>query len=115
MSFSLVYLLQRFLYRLGDFFHHWYVDASRNFGHRFVSFLERLDRTLAIRVTFRYLFHPLYKDYTILGRILGVVFRLGRIAIGVFVYLFFTALFSVFYLLWVLIPPLLMIYVGRNL
>lgn len=114
MNFALFYLIHRFFYRLGDFFHHWYVDGSRQFIHRFVSFLERLDRTLAIRITFRYLFQPLYKDYTAIGRILGFIFRSVRILIGAAVYAFFAALFLAIYAAWLLLPPLLIAYAASN-
>lgn len=108
MNFALVYLAHRPFYRLVDFFHHWYVDGPRYFAHGFISFLERLDQTLAIRITFRYLFQPLYKDYTIIGRILGFIFRSIRIAIGLAVYLFFSIVFIVFYLAWVSVPPVIL-------
>ena len=114
MNFALVYLLHRALYRLFDFFHHWYVHGSRNLFHYFVSSLERVDRTIAIRVTLRYFFQPLYKDYTIIGRILGVFFRSARILIGLFIYVFAIALFALIYLAWVLLPPVLLLYIARR-
>jgi hypothetical protein len=115
MNFALVYLINRAFYRLGDFFYHWYVDASRNFTRWFVSFLEKLDRTLAIRVTFRYLFQPLYKDYTIVGRFLGFIFRSLRILLGLAVYLFLALVFLLLFAIWLLIPLIVIIYVGRNI
>lgn len=110
MSFSLIYLINRAVYRVLDFFHHWYVDGSRHLVHSFISFLEKLDRTLAIRVTFKYLFQPLYKDYTIIGRILGLIFRSSRILIALVVYAFFFLLFLAIYACWLLIPPAIIFY-----
>ncbi|MBI4085710.1 MAG: hypothetical protein HY433_00470 [Candidatus Liptonbacteria bacterium] len=113
MNFSLIYLANRFFYRLFDFFHHWYVDGSRVFFHHFISFLERLDRYFAVKITVRYFFRPLYGDYTIMGRVLGVFFRSARILIGSAVYLFFSAIFLVVYFLWLLVPAILILYVIR--
>ncbi len=79
--------------------------------HVFISFLERLDRTLAVKVTMRHFFEPLYKDYTILGRILGVIFRSGRVVVGGMVYLFFGIIFLAICLIWLLIPPALTIFI----
>ena len=110
MQFSLIYILHRFLYRLADFFHHWYVHGSRNLFHFFISRLEGLDRTFALRVTLRHLFEPLYKDYTIVGRILGAIFRSGRILIAFVFYLIIAAIFAVVYFVWLIIPPALLIY-----
>jgi hypothetical protein len=115
MDFALVYLTGRFFYRLRDFFHHWYVDASRHFAYAFTAFLESLDRTFAVKITLKYFFYPLYKDYSVIGRVLGVIFRSGRIIIGVAVYAFWTALFGLVYLAWILIPPILIFYVLRSI
>lgn len=110
MNFALVYLVHRLFYRLGDFFHHWYVDGSRRFGHIFISFLERLDRMWALRITLRYFFQPLYKDYTVIGRIMGVIFRSIRILTGGFIYLFFAAIFFAIYIAWLAVPLALLWY-----
>jgi len=115
MDFAPAYLIQRFFYRLVDFFHHWYVDGSRVIGHRFVTALEEADRSLAIKITLRYFFQPLYRDYSIIGRILGVIFRTGRILIGLVVYSVIIALFLVLYLAWLLVPPLIVFYATRGL
>ncbi len=114
MNFALVYLINRAIYRILDFFHHWYVDGSRLLAHKFVSILEEVDKSLAIRLTIKYFFQPLYKDYTIVGRVLGVIFRLGRILIGGVLYLFLGLVFLVIYLVWVLIPPVIIILAATN-
>ncbi len=115
MDFALVYIVNRFLYRVADFFHHWYFHASRVLARAFISFLERLDRTFAIKITLQHFFEPLYKDYTFLGRILGMVFRSGRILIGGAVYLFIAVVFFIVYVMWLLVPLVLIIYAASHL
>ena len=110
MDFALIYLLRRAVYRFSDFFHHWYIHGTRNSFHYFISMLEKVDQAVAIKVTIRYFFHPLYKDYTILGRILGVIFRSGRILIGLLVYALLIVVFLLIYLAWILIPPTFLFY-----
>jgi hypothetical protein len=112
---ALGYLIHRFFYRFFNFFHHWYVDGSRGIARRFVSTLEQLDRSFAVAITFRYFFQPLYKDYTVIGRILGVIFRTVRIIIGVLIYFVIGLFFLAFYLAWILLPALLIWYAGREL
>ncbi len=114
MDFAPAYLIQRFFYRALDFFHHWYVDGSRYLGHKFFSLLLDMDKTLAIRITIRHFFEPLYRDYSVIGRILGVVFRTGRIAIGTLFYFLITVLFVTAYLVWVAAPLALIIYAARS-
>jgi hypothetical protein len=115
MSFSLVYLVHRFFYRLFDFFHHWYIDGSRHFAHVFISFLERLDEIFAVKITLRYFFQPLYKDYSIMGRILGIIFRSFRVLIGTAVYILVSFVFLVIYLGWLAVPPIIIFYVFKNI
>ena len=115
MDFSIVYLGRRFIYRAGDFFHHWYVDGSRAFGRRFMATITGADQSLAIAITIRHFFEPLYKDYSVIGRILGVVFRSARILIGAAVYLFIVAVFLAAYLVWIAIPAVIILYVAKSL
>lgn len=115
MDFSVVYLVRRFAYHFLDFFHHWYVDGSRVIGRRFMATLTAADRSLAVAVTLRHFFEPLYKDYTVIGRILGVVFRSARILIGVVAYLLLFLLFLAAYLVWLAVPAVIIFYAARNL
>lgn len=104
MDFAPIYLIQRFFYRIADFFHHWYVDGSRAIGNQFITTLQATDQTFAIKITLRYFFQPLYKDYSVIGRIMGVVGRTGRIIIGGVVYLLTAITFAVVYVVWLAIP-----------
>ncbi len=113
MSFSVAYLVQRFFLRIFYFFHHWYFDGSRAIGRRFMATLAAADRSFAIRVTVSHFFEPLYKDYSFIGRILGVVFRTFRIAIGLVVYLFLVACFAAAYVVWLAIPLLILYYAAK--
>lgn len=111
MSFSLVYVASRIWFRFYDFFRRWYVEGSKVIFHRLISTLENLDQTFAVRIQLRYFFQPLYKDYTIVGRILGVIFRSCRIVIGVSIYACVAAVFLLVYLTWVSIPVILAGYI----
>ena len=115
MDFAPISLIQRFFYRFIDFFHHWYVDGSRVIAHRFISTLEVADQTFAVKITLRYFFQPLYRDYSVIGRVLGVIFRSGRILIGAAVYAAIASLFLIFYLAWLAVPPAVLFYAARNL
>ncbi len=115
MAFAPAYLIERFFYRLADFFHHWYVDGSRAIGRHFMEAITAADRSLALRVTARYFFQPLYRDYSFIGRILGIAFRSVRIAIGLAVYAAVAVLFLAFYLAWVAAPAALLFYALRGL
>jgi hypothetical protein len=115
MDFSVVYLARRFIYRFLDFFHHWYVDGSRVIGRRFMATLTAADQSFAVAITLRHFFEPLYKDYSIIGRIMGIVFRSVRVVIGGIFYLILAAVFALVYIIWVAIPAIIIFYVAKNL
>ena len=114
MDFAGIYLIQRFFYRIFDFFHHWYIDGSRAIGRRFMATIAAMDRSIALKVTVRHFFEPLYKDYTIIGRILGVVFRTCRVAIGLVAYLFLALFFTAAYIAWLAVPLLIIYYAAKT-
>lgn len=115
MDFAPVYLVQRFFYRIVDFFHHWYVDGSRSIGDQFMLTLRTADESFAIKITLRHFFEPLYKDYSIIGRILGVIFRTGRILVGGIAYLLISIIFAIVYLAWLAIPALMLWYIATGI
>jgi hypothetical protein len=115
MDFSVVYLVRRLWYRFLDFFHHWYIDGSRAIGRRFLATLTTADRSFAVAITLRHFFEPLYKDYSAIGRILGVVFRSVRVAIGAVCYLILALMFAVVYIIWLAIPAITIFYALKHL
>lgn len=111
---ALTFLVHRIFFRITDFFHHWYMDGSRSFFHGFLSLLSALDRIFAVRVTARFFFSPLYGDYTLIGRVLGIIFRVLRILLGSAVYVLATAAFALIYLLWFSLPILIIYLIFLN-
>ena len=115
MDFSVIYLARRFLYRFVDFFHHWYVDGSRAIGRHFMTTITAADQSFAVAITLRHFFEPLYKDYSPVGRIMGVVFRTFRVIIGGAAYLVISLIYALVYLAWLSIPSIIIFYVAKNL
>jgi len=114
MDFALVYVVQRFFYRFFDFFHHWYVDGSKAFARRLMSTLAAADQTIAFKITLQHFFEPLYKDYSVVGRILGVVFRTGRVILGSVFYVFLLVCFAIAYVVWVAVPAGIIFYAAAG-
>ncbi len=112
MSFAPVYLLNRALFRLSDFFRHWYLDGTRSFAHNFLRSLSGLDHTFALRITMHNFNRPLYGDYSPVGRVLGFVFRTFRIGIAVVLYLVWAVIYLGAYIVWLVVPfiPLYLAY-----
>lgn len=110
MYLALLYLLERGCYRVGNFFHHWYIDGTRQYGHFAHSLYASLDRTFAVWITLRHFFEPLYGDYTIIGYILGFIFRSLRVLFGGTLYLLIAPFVILGYCLYTALPVGLLIY-----
>ena len=100
----IIYLFKRFIYRLKEFLRHWYIKSFFIYFDFVVSFLERLDRIFAFKITLRFLFHPLYGDYSVLGRILGFIFRINRLIVAGLVYSAVIVVAVILYLVWLTAP-----------
>lgn len=114
MNFAPAYLAIRFFYRIFEFVRHWYVKSVRIYWNFVLNTLQNLDYFFAWRITVKHLFEPLYKDYSVIGYILGFIFRSLRVAIGSVVYLFVFAIAIGLYLAWLLIPPFLIFQIIRG-
>ena len=98
------YLFNRLLYRLLDFLRHWYFDSIKVYSHLIISLLEKFDRRLAFKITFRNLFHPLYQDRSFIGYVLGFCFRASRLVVGGFIYAIMIVIAIAIYLAWLATP-----------
>lgn len=114
-DFAVGYLFYRFFYRIIDFFRHWYVGGSRVIAHGFMITLEHLDQSFAVKITLLHFFEPLYKDYSAIGRVLGIIFRTFRVLIGAVIYLLITICFAIGYLAWISVPPVLLFLIVREI
>lgn len=99
-----LYLLWRLYFSLAAFLRDWYLDSFKWTAHRALSILEELDKTLALKISLRHLFQPLYGDRTIIGYVMGFFWRLWRIVVASLIYLVIIALVSVIYFLWLSLP-----------
>lgn len=109
-TFALSYLVQLALARIAGFFLHWYVGGTHAFRARYRSLSKTLEDAVASRAMLHLLFRPLYGDYSVVGRIIGPVFRLGRLTLGGIAHLVLWLAFLILWVAWVLLPPLLITY-----
>jgi len=114
MNFAFVYLIYRFFFNIYNFLRHWYIFGTRFILHFWIGTLKKIDKTFAVKINLKYFFAPLYKDYSIIGRILGIIFRTIRIIIGIIIYFFVTILFLGIVLFWVFLLPLILVLIFIN-
>ncbi len=104
------YLVVRAVFRVAEFFRHWYVDGTRGFWRTFARGARGIEETFAVRLTLKLFFQPLFRDYSIMGHILGPIFRLGRLAVGAMAYVVLFLVIFAAYLCWLALPALLLFY-----
>ncbi len=107
MALALIYLVQRFFYRLIEFLRHWYVESIRIYWNFVIDRLETFDYYLAWKITLKNFFQPLYRDYSPIGYILGFIFRLGRFIFASIVYAFIFVIAAALYIFWLAVPLIL--------
>lgn len=103
------YVLERLVVRIIDFIHHWYVDASFKFLEIAKTMHQNLEQTLALKATYYHIEEPLYGDYSYAGRVVGFIFRMIRIVLGLFIYLILGVLGGGLYLIWITLPIYLLV------
>ncbi|MEK7542747.1 MAG: hypothetical protein AAB503_00365 [Patescibacteria group bacterium] len=106
---AISYIANRFIYRIIEFFRHWYIKSVRIYLNFVINIFQAVDRYFAWKVTLHFIFHPLYGDYTIIGYALGFIFRILRLIVALIIYavMFFIAV--ILYAIWVIIPPYLIL------
>lgn len=104
MSFSVVYLVNRFFYRIFDFLRGWYLGGFLAIGGLMISLLGTLDQAFAWKITLTNLFQPLYQDHTIIGHTLGFALRSARLFVGTLVYVLVFIITALVYFAWAAVP-----------
>jgi hypothetical protein len=106
----IVYLLERLLVNIKDFFERWYIKGTKIYFSSVIEILRNLDRKFAWKINLKNIFQPLYKDYSVLGYILGFFLRIGRILTALFIYVLFLLAAVFVFGVWCLILPVLFFY-----
>lgn len=91
-----------------SFFRHWYLDGTSAILSATLRAVSGLERSVAVRVTLRHFSEPLYQDWSVVGRFLGVLFRSLRILFGTTLYLLLGVFSVALILVWALLPPFIL-------
>ncbi|MCL4404191.1 hypothetical protein M1432_02520 [Patescibacteria group bacterium] len=99
-----VYLSEQFVFRIAEFLRHWYLGSARVYFDFLIDRFRDLDRVLAFKITLQHFFEPLYGDYSIVGRLIGLPLRLFRLLVGTAVYLVLGIAALAVYAIWWILP-----------
>jgi hypothetical protein len=105
----------KFIKGVINFFYFWYVQSSRDFWNREIAFVKQIERDLGIMINLRLITQPIFGDYSYMGRIIGPIFRLGRILIGLLIIAVSFVVIIFVYLIWIILPLLVFLMIILNL
>lgn len=98
-----------------NFFYIWYVQGTFDFWNKEAAFLRAVERDVGFIVHVKHIADPLFGDYTLMGRFIGFIFRIGFIIFGFSITAASVAAVVSLYLLWMIIPPITFFYLLSNL
>jgi len=104
MESTIPYLVGRVFYRAKEFLRHWYVKSARIYSNFVLDRFEKADKVLAWKITAKHLFQPLYKDYSLIGYVLGFLFRSVRLVAASVIYAVMFLVALALYLAWLALP-----------
>jgi hypothetical protein len=83
------------------------VDATEKYWSFVAERAAIIDRIFAVKIMLQTLGQPLYGDYSVIGMILGPIFRLGRVLLTLPVFVVYFGAAFVLWLWWILVLPYL--------
>lgn len=108
-------LMHRFLRGFRDFLYFWYIKSSRDFWRSEISFIKGVERDIGVMINLKLVTQPIFGDYSYIGRVIGPIFRLGRVIFGLIAISFSAALVTAIYLFWIFLPPVAAVMTVENL
>ena len=105
----------KFLKGINQFFYFWYIQSSKDFWHREILFIKGVERDIGVMINLKLITQPIFGDYTYAGRVIGPIFRLGRVLVGTMIMVVSIFVVILIYLIWIILPPLAFLMVVLNL
>lgn len=105
----------KFMKGINQFFWFWYVQSSKDFWNREINFMKGIERDIGVMINLKLIFQPIFGDYSYMGRIIGPIFRLGRVSVGAAIICVSIFVVILIYLIWIILPPLAFLMVMLNL
>ncbi len=105
----------KFVRGIIDFFSFWYITSSKAFWYKEIYFIKGIERDMGVLINLKLMFQPIFGDYSYMGRVIGPIFRLGRVLIGFIIMAVSIVAVTAIYLIWIILPPLAFLMVFLNL
>jgi hypothetical protein len=104
-----------FIRGIFNFFYFWYFSSSKSFWRKEISFMKGIERDIGVFINLKLLFQPIFGDYSYMGRVIGPIFRLGRVLLGFIIMAISIIVILIIYTIWIILPPLAFLMAVLNL
>lgn len=84
--------------------HFWFIEGTIFFLRLFRNVTIYAEQAAAFTLNIRFFFVPLFGDYSLLGRVMGIIFRTLRIGFGLIFIPFVSSIVLFLFFFWLLIP-----------
>ena len=98
-----------------NFFSFWYLTSSKSFWHKEIDFIKGIERDIGVFINLKLMFQPIFGDYSYMGRVIGPIFRISRVLIGISIMSASISVVITIYLIWIILPPLAFLMLFLNL
>jgi hypothetical protein len=104
-----------FIRGIFNFFYFWYFSSSKSFWQREIGFIRGIERDIGVLINLKLLFQPIFGDYSYMGRVIGPIFRFGRVLVGFIIMMISIIVILGIYSIWIILPPLAFLMAVLNL
>jgi len=87
----------------------WYLQSPGWTYQTFLKTIDHLEGSIGVKSMIQNISKPLFQDYSIQGRLIGLGIRIMRICLGGLFYGLIALLFAFLYLFWLLFPFLCLV------
>ncbi len=87
-----------------NFVYFWWHDSFFWWLEKWQKIHLDIEKTFAVKINLKYIFSPLYQDYSLVGFAVGIPARILRIIFGILIHILILTLLVFLYLCWAVIP-----------
>ena len=93
----------------------WYTTGVKNLANFWLTEIRGYGERLSLRILFKSLLQPMYGDYSKTGRAISIGLRLVTFVFRIVAFIFWVAVITVLFGVWIALPPFIIYAISRQL
>lgn len=99
---------------ISDFLYFWYIKNAKESLKKKMRFVKGVERDLGIIINLKMITQPIYGDYTLAGKLIGPILRLGRVIFGCLLMSLSFIFVTIAYVIYLLLPIVVSFMILKN-